>query len=215
MMKLLGLCLIFIAILMPGWALSEEPSHLTNIEMVEQAVRIAVDSMLVVPPAGRSPDLGIEAGTGAEAAWLVESVLKERLMDAGWNVKARSASADSASALPAEFQLKVRIVDLGLIYARTWRRHLVLGRRVERVARVSFLYDLVDRTSGDVLVSAGAKGEARDEVPASALRALSDAKYPFASPQLEKGQWDRVIESILVLTIVFVLIYLFYSNKAA
>jgi len=215
MTRWLGLSLVLIGLLRPGWAVSEERSYLTNIEMVEQAVRVAADSMVVLPPEGRSPDLEIEAGAGAEAMWLVEGVLRERLMAAGWNVKAKSAAADSVSASSAEFQLKVRIIDLGLIYARTWRRHLVFGRAVERAARVSCLYDLIDKSNGDVLVSASARAEVRDVVPASALPALSDSKYPFASPALEKGQWDRFIEGILVLAIVGVLIYLFYSNKTA
>jgi hypothetical protein len=32
---------------------------------------------------------------------------------------------------------------------------------------------------------------------------------------LEKSQWDRYIEGVLVLAIVGVLVYLFYSNKTA
>jgi len=214
MMRLLGLSLILIAILTPTWAASQENKYATNIEMVEQAMRIAADSMVVVPPSGRSPDLDIEAGSG-EAVWLVEGMLREKLMAAGWSVKARNAPADSGLASSAEFLFRVRIVDIGLIYARTWRRHLILGRAVERVARVSCLYDLVDRTTGSVVATAGAKAEVRDVVPASALPALSDSKYPFASPTLEKGQWDRLLEGILVLAIVGVLIYLFYSNKTA
>jgi hypothetical protein len=183
--------------------------------MVEQAVRLAADSMVVVPPPGRNPELDIEAGTGAEAAWLVETVLRQRMASAGWTVKAKSASGDSAIAPSTGFLLKVKIVDLGLLYTRTWRRHLISGRLVERVGRVSCLYDLIDRSSGSVLVTSSARAEVRDVVPASALPALSDAKYPFASPTLEKGQWDRLIEGILVLAIVGVLIYLFYSNKTA
>lgn len=206
--------MVLIAILTPAWAASQENTYATNIEMVEQAMRVAADSMAVVPPPGRSPDLDIEAGSG-EAVWLVEGILREKLMAAGWNVRARGAAADSGLASSAEFLFKVRIIDIGLLYARTWRRHLILGKAVERVARVSCLYDLVDRTTRSVLVTAGAKAEVRDVVPASALPALSDSKYPFAAPTLEKGQWDRLIEGILVLTIVGVLIYLFYSNKTA
>lgn len=215
MMRTAFLLPLVIAILAPAWAGCGERTYATNIEMVQQAMSLAADSMVVAPPSGRNPELDIETGAGTEAVWLVEGVLREKLLTAGWNVRAPSAPADSGHASPAEFVFKVRVVDLGLLYARTWRRHLISGRVVERVARVSCLYDLIDRTTGSVVVAAGAKAEVRDIVPASALPALSDSKYAFASPALEKGQWDRLLEGFLVLAIVGVLIYLFYSNKTA
>jgi hypothetical protein len=197
------------------WTAAGQEIYPTNIEMVEQAVRAAADSMEVVPVPGRAADLAIDAGTGSEAAWLVDNVLTSQLIAEGWNVRAKGSDKDSTLVAPAEFVLKLRISELGMIYARSWRRHLLMGRVVERVARVTVFYDLIDRTSGSVVVASSARAEARDVVPASALRQLADAKYPFASPVLEKSQWDRYIEGGLVLAIVGVLVYLFYSNKTA
>jgi len=214
MAKRVFFCLVTIAILCPGWARSQDQTYPTNIEMLEQAIGIAADSMALVPPEGGALDVKITAG--GEGAWLLESVLRSKLVAGGWSVKEAGGRDSLAVAVPAaEFQLQVRLVDLGVIYARTWRKHLLFGRLVERVARVSFMYDLVDQTDNSVLASSAAKSEVRDVVPASALGSLSDPKYPFASPALEKGQWDRFIEGTLVLAIVGVLVYLFYSNKTA
>jgi hypothetical protein len=44
---------------------------------------------------------------------------------------------------------------------------------------------------------------------------LSDPKYAFAAPELEKGSTDKYLEGGLVLAIIGVLVYLFYSNKTA
>ncbi|MFZ1947907.1 MAG: hypothetical protein WAW06_10220 [bacterium] len=192
-----------------------QEAYPTNIEMVERAVRAAVDSMKVAPVAGRPAYLEVDAGSGTEAAWLVDNVLTGRLIEEGWNVRAKGSEKDSALVAAPEYLLKLRVGELGLIYARSWRRHLFFGKAVERVARVSFFYDLVDRTDDSVVRASSARAEVRDVVPASALRALADSKYPFASPVLEKSQWDRYVEGALVLAIVGVLVYLFYSNKTA
>jgi hypothetical protein len=222
MIKMMVSCLVVVGLF--GSATSEPRAgqqYPTNIDLLAQAVRTAVAKMDVTPPAGGSSDLSIEAGTGSDAGWLVEEILKGKLISLGWTVKMRAAEPDSLAAASAAetgesgFALRVRIVSLDLIYGRSWRRYLVVGKRVERIARVSVFYDLVDRTKGDVILSSSFEGELRDVVPASALGALSDSKYAFASPQLEKSQWDRYVEGGLVLAIVGVLVYLFYSNKTA
>jgi hypothetical protein len=197
-----------------GSVRAAEKAYPTNIELLEQAVAAAVGQMDVVPPDGRSPDLEIDAITGSEGAWLVEDALKGRLIATGWKVKARAATPDT-TALSSDFLLKTRVTDLGLIYGRSWKRYLVTGKMVERIARVSISYDLVDRTGGNVVVSSSSNREVRDKVPASKLASLGDPKYGFASPALEKSQWDRYVEGTLVLAIVGILVYLFYSNKTA
>jgi len=207
------LCLIVIGILCPAWLYSQENHFPTNIEMLEQAAGIAADSMALVPPQSGALDLKTTPG-GVEGGWLVEGVLRNKLVAAGWSVSDASAK-DSLLVSPAEFQLRIRLIEVGLLYPRTWRRHFFFGRQVERVGRVSFMYDLVDQTDSNVLASGTTRGEVTDVVPASVLPAVSDSKYAFASPALEKGQWDRFIEGALVLAIVGVLVYLFYSNKTA
>jgi len=197
-----------------GPAVGAEKTYPTNVELVEQAVKIAGDAMELTPPAGGTPEIGIVITGSSEGAWLLENVLKESVIRAGWDLKARPDTTDSTSVSPA-FELKVRIVELGLTYGKSWRRYLVSGKRVERIARASIFYDLVETSRDVVLVSSNANGEVRDVVPASVLPSLSDSKNAFASPTLEKSQWDRYVEGGLVLAIVGVLIYLFYSNKTA
>jgi hypothetical protein len=86
---------------------------------------------------------------------------------------------------------------------------------VERIARSSIYYELVDVARDQIRVSSNAKAEVRDVVPASRLAILADSKYQFTSPELKKSQWDRYLEGGLVIAIIGVLVYLFYSNKTA
>ena len=218
-----GICFCLAGILLAALAsqgLCEE-EYPTNLELVERAVRMAAGSMEVRPPAGSDAYLEIDAGTGSEAAWLLDSVLKEELIDQGWRIRARAGRADTSAGASNVidrddgFVLRLRIVDLGMKYGRSWRRYLLGGKVVERIARASIFYELIDRAGDQVLVSSDVDGEAGDVVPASRLSTLSNSKYSFASPVLEKSRWDKYLEGGLVIAIIGVLVYLFYSNKTA
>jgi hypothetical protein len=196
-------------------AAAADDEYPTNLELVERAVEAAVDSMEIRPPVGATPDLEIVTSSGGDAAWLLDSVLKGKLLEMGWRVQVgESASNDGSGAEPG-FQLTLQIIDLGLKYGRTWRRFLLGTKTVERIARVSIYYELVDNSTDRLVVSSNARSERRDTVPASRLSVLSDSKYTFANPEVEKSQWDRYVEGGLVLAIVGILVYLFYSNKTA
>jgi hypothetical protein len=215
MTKIVMVLVVLMLALGPGPVGATEGTRVTNIELVEQAVAIAADSMRLAPPVGADAEISIEISNASEAAWLVENILKEKVIGAGWNLKVRADSTDSTTATEAGFVLRLQIVDLGLIYGKSWRRYLVIGKRVERIARASMFYDLENRAQSEVIASSNVSGEVRDVVPASLLPSLADPKYGFASPALDKSQWDRYVEGGLVLTIVGVLVYLFYSNKTA
>lgn len=193
---------------------AEGDQYLTNLELIGRAVSKASDSMEIAPPPGRAPQLVIDAGQGSEASWLLDSILKEHLIGLGWSIQSNPEGGDTAG-VGEGYLLKLQIADLGLQYGRSWRRYLLGGKVVERVARVSLYYELIDLVEDRILVSSNAGSEARDVVPASVLQSLSNPKYSFASPQLEKGQWDRYLEGGLVIAIIGVLVYLFYSNKTA
>ena len=193
---------------------AEDHMYPTNLELIGQAVMEAAESMEIAPPAGSGSVLEIQVGQGSEAAWLLESVLKEYLLALGWRIRVNSEDSDSSLADDG-YLLQMRVADLGLQYGRSWRRYLLGGKVVERVARVSLYYELIDLADGSVEVSSNANSEVVDVVPASMLPTLSSAKYPFASPELAKSQWDRYLEGGLVVAIIGVLVYLFYSNKTA
>ena len=193
---------------------AEEYRYPTNLELIGRAVRQAADSMDIAPPAGSSPLLEVQAGLGDDASWLLDSALKERLLEMGWRVKAGSEAVDTSMAKDG-YSLRIQVADLDLKYGRSWRRYVLGGKVVERVARVSLYYELVDKASDRIMASSNIGSEVVDVVPASMLPALSSAKYSFASPQLEKSQWDRYLEGGLVIAIIGILVYLFYSNKTA
>jgi hypothetical protein len=205
------LCLVGVYV---GVCAAGDQSYPTNLELLGQAVRQAADSMRIDPPRGLAPLLEVRAGQGSDASWLLESVLKEHLLSVGWRIKADSQSADSSMGAGG-YLLRIRIADLGLQYGRSWRRYVFGGKVVERVARVALYYELVNVADDRVEVSSNVGSEVVDVVPASILASLSSPKYTFASPQLEKSQWDRYLEGGLVMAIIGVLVYLFYSNKTA
>jgi hypothetical protein len=186
----------------------------TNLELIGRAVRQAADSMKIAPPEGSSHLLEVQAGEGHEASWLLDSVLKERLLAVGWRIRADSGGGDTSVA-DSGYLLRLQVADLGLQFGRSWRRYVFGGKVVERVARVSLYYELIDLADDRIEASSNVGSEVVDVVPASMLPALSNSKYSFASPQLEKSQWDRYLEGGLVIAIIGVLVYLFYSNKTA
>lgn len=193
--------------------LAEGLPYPSNLELIGQAVRRAANSMNVTPPERSVPVLEVRAGEGDDASWLLESVLKEHLLGLGWRIRAGSQTADSTDG--EGYLLEMRVASLGLQYGRSWRRYLFGSKVVERIASVALYYELIDRADGSVLVSSDVTEEVVDVVPASMLKSLSSPKYSFASPKLEKGQWDRYLEGGLVIAIIGVLVYLFYSNKTA
>jgi hypothetical protein len=213
--KLVAGCLIGLVLLGVQSVCLADDAYPTNLELVERAVRVAVDSMDVAPPEGGRPYLRIKAGAGADASWLLDNVLKERLLEMGWSVRAGGEGAAADSSSENGYLLRMRIIDLKLSYGKSWRRFVLVGKIIERIARVSIYYELVDRSNERVLASSNARSEIRDRVPASMLPLLSDSEHSFASPAVEKGQWDRYLEGGLVMAIIGVLIYLFYSNKTA
>jgi hypothetical protein len=200
--------------LLAAACVAEDHGYPTNLELIGRAVMEAAEAMDIAPPQGAGSHLEIQVGQGSDASWLLDSVLKEHLLALGWRIRADSEHADT-SAGGKGYLLRMRVADLGLKYSRSWRRYLLGGKVVERVARVSIYYELIDLANDRVEVSSNAGSEVVDVVPASLLPALSSSKYSFASPELEKSQWDRYLEGGLVVAIIGVLVYLFYSNKTA
>jgi hypothetical protein len=195
-------------------ALSDE-DYPTNLELVEDAAIAAFDSIRVSAPPVPESDIEIAVELGHAGDWLVKRLLNQRMIERGWDIRVLSEKADSMAAGGTPYVLRVKIVQLDLVYARQWRRYVIGSKVVERVARASFHVELVDRVGGEMLESTSTSAEARDVVPAGALEVLADSKYPFAAPELEKGSADKYLEGGLVVAIVGVLIYLFYSNKTA
>jgi nucleotide-binding universal stress UspA family protein len=211
-LSLAGLLLVLIPLLASA-ALSDE-AYRTNLELVEAAAIAAFDSVRVPAPPAADSDIEIVVEAGHPGDWLVKRILNERMIERGWDIKVMGGSGDSAAAA-TPYVLNVKIVQLDLVYGKQWRRYIIASRVVERVARASFHLELVNRLEGKIVESTRTRSEARDVVPAGALATLSDSKYSFASPQLEKGSTDKYLEGGLVLAIIGVLVYLFYSNKTA
>jgi hypothetical protein len=208
-----GLLFVLVCLAASG-ARGDEPVA-TNLELVEEAARAAVDSAHISSPPTPGSDIDVVIDAGNPGAWLVQKIVNERLIDRGWDIRAAEGHSDSILVIDTPYMLRLKIVQLDLVYGRQWRRYVIGSKMVERVARASLYAELVDTVEGKIVESRRARAEVRDVVPASDLAVLSDSKYAFASPELEEGKADKYLEGGLVLAIIGVLVYLFYSNKTA
>ncbi len=215
MMRTSSVGFLLILALLPVQAARADGDYPNNLDLVRQATEAAFDSARVSAPAAAGSDIEIVVEAGHSGGWLVEKIMNERLIRRGWDVRATGEQADSTARRAAPYLLRIKIVQLDLVYGRQWRRYIIASKVVERVARASFYVELVDRVEGDILESKNMKAEVRDVVPAGALAVLSDSKYAFAAPELKKGSGDKYLEGGLVMVIIGVLVYLFYSNKTA
>jgi len=215
MTRLTSLGLLLILALLFVQAARAEEDYPTNLELVQRAVMAAFDSVRVSAPPVPDSDIEIVIEAGHSGGWLVEKIMNERMIKRGWDIRVKEGNADSAAAVTTPYVLKIKIVQMNLVYGRQWRRYIIASKVVERVARAAFYIELVDRVEGEILESGSTRGEVRDVVPVGDLDVLSDPKYGFAAPELEKGNTDKYLEGGLVLAIIGVLVYLFYSNKTA
>ncbi len=208
---------VFVLALIALWACAarSDEAYPTNLELVEAATRAALDSARVSAPPVSESDIEILIEGGHTGGWLVKKIVNDRLIKRGWDVRVVAEGADSSVATKTPYVLNIKIVKLDLVYGRQWRRYVIGSKVVERVARASFYFELVDMVENEILETKSTRGEVRDAVPVSALPVLSDSKYAFAAPELEKGSTDKYLEGALVLAIIGVLVYLFYSNKTA
>jgi hypothetical protein len=208
-----GLVLILaMLVVQPAWA---DGAHPSNLELVERAAVAAFDSVRLSAPPVAESDIEIVVEAGHAGGWLVQKLLNERMIERGWDIKVSGGGTDSTVIGTTPYVLKVKIVQLDLVYGKQWRRYIIASKVVERVARAAFHIELVDRVEGEILESGSTRGEVRDVVPTGELDVLSDPKYSFAAPELEKGNTDKYLEGGLVIAIIGVLVYLFYSNKTA
>jgi hypothetical protein len=214
-MARLSAALLFALITLLACAAHADEAYPTNLELVEAATRAAFDSVRISEPPVAESDIEILIEGGHAGGWLVEKIVNDRMIKRGWDVRVIAEGADSSAAISAPYVLKIKIVQLDLVYGRQWRRYVIGSKVVERVARASFYFELVDRVDKEIMETKSTRGEVRDAVPASALPVLSNSKYAFAAPELQKGSTDKYLEGMLVLSIIGVLVYLFYSNKTA
>lgn len=198
------------------WTFSEAgPQYPTNLELIEKATRVAVDSIDISGEIPGDSWVRIEINPSSDAGWLVEGVLKERLLSQGIKVTSLQEPSKSVDSLSSLFVLTVRIVEIGVKYEGVQRKYLLFGKHVERSAKVGLQYELTEKPSGTVFLASAARARIADVIPASAIPLVSESKYSFASPTLEKSKLDKYLEGGLVLSIIGVLIYLFYTNKTA
>ena len=110
--------------------------------------------------------------------------------------------------------LTFRLVEFGVTYHDSWRRGFMGPRVVERLASVNLYCRLVSGGPENVLWVGRGKSERLDIVPKSKLDLLEGLTYPFTpKPVLRQEPLSRLLEPVLVTSIIGGLVYLFYTNQ--
>ncbi len=146
-----------------------------------------------------------------DASWLIKSILLEELTSRGHAVKAglMAAAEDPEDA----YEIAYRIVYCQTSLPRTWREWVVGARKFERRTAVDIRFELSDSTKA-IVWAGGVQRERREIIPGGRLSDLEAPGQAFASPQVEPGGWDKIVEPVIVAGIVGGLIYLFYTSRS-
>ena len=146
-----------------------------------------------------------------DASWLIKSILLEELTSRGHVVKAGLMAA--AEEPEDAYEIAYRIVYCQTSLPRSWREWVVGARKFERRTAVDIRFELSDSTKA-IVWAGGVQRERREIIPGGRLSDLEAPGQAFASPQVEPGGWDKIVEPVIVAGIVGGLIYLFYTSRS-
>jgi hypothetical protein len=184
-------------------------------DLTRSVIATALDKMGI--PVGA--EVSIRQIDSHAANWLVQSIFLEELTGCGHTVRT-AATPPAGGGMVAHvdemesYEVAYRIVSCETAYTRVWREWLVGARKAERRSSVDVYFQLAG-ASKTVVWAGSEERERRDIVPGSRLEGLRTPGQAFASPEIEPGGWDKVIEPVVVAGIVGGLIYLFYSSKSS
>ena len=187
-------------------AVPAEPAP-SNYEMVRGA---AHDACVRVIPALRAAvpgDVVAIRGVGSSGGnFLVENALQSALTEAGLQVRTKP---DSVGPI-VEFE----VVDLSVVYPRSYRAHWIGHRVVERKARARLFVRAVDPSGARILWADRTEASRSDQVAAGDLRQFEEEKpTAYDKPLPPPAHWNKVLEPLVVTGIVAGLIVLFFSNQ--
>ncbi len=184
-------------------------------DLTRSVIATALDKMGI--PAGA--EVSVRQIDTHPANWLVQSVFLEELTGRGHTVRTASTMPSGGGMVAhvdevESYEVAYRIVSCETAYPRVWREWLVGTRKVERRSSVD-IYLQLSGASKAIVWAGSEERERRDIVPGSRLEGLRTPGQAFASPEIEQGGWDKVVEPVVVAGIVGGLIYLFYTSKSS
>jgi hypothetical protein len=187
-------------------------SNITIItELLQDLITEALDGMRL---AGGSEIYISQIGTH-DGSWLVESVLVEELTKRGHVVMTGGMpGGEPQVGEPNRYQISYRIVSGGVTYARVWREWYVGAKKVERRADADIHFQLSD-TSNAIIWADEITRQRREIIPGGRIEELGTPGQSFATPEVEEGGWDKILEPLVVAAIVGGLIYLFYTSRSS
>ncbi len=186
-------------------------SNITVItELLEELIDEALDGMSLAA----ASEIYISQVGQHDGSWLVESVLVEELTRRGHVVMTGGMPAGEPQVgEPSRYQISYRIVSGGVTYARVWREWYVGAKKVERRADADIHFQLSDSSNAIVWADQITR-QRREIVPGGRIDELATPGQSFASPEVEEGGWDKILEPLVVAAIVGGLIYLFYTSRS-
>ncbi len=180
-------------------------------ELVREVVTEAIERMRLP----EACEIHLSQVDQHDASWLVQSILLEELTARGHVVVMGSTSqAGSEESARPVYEISYRVVSCSTAYPRAWREWVIGSRKVERKTSVDIHFRLSDAT-GVIVWAGNVDQERREIIPGERLDELATPGQSFASPEMEPGGWDKVLEPVVVAGIVGGLIYLFYTSRSS
>lgn len=178
----------------------------TNYELVSETARRACAELVTGARAHATGALAVTAATSATGNFLVQNAFTSVLAEAGMPARTQPDSVGPV--------LEFEVVDLGVSYVGSHRRMLVGGEKVEREARARIFARVVDPKTRMILWADQASARTRDEVDGDALASLEERNPPdYAKATRPPSRWNKLVEPIVVSSIVVGLILLFFLNQ--
>ncbi|MDI6808471.1 MAG: hypothetical protein QME66_05750 [Candidatus Eisenbacteria bacterium] len=204
-------------------ALSSPP---TNMAMMEELAAKVAGNLISDIPLPRGATVELAGLSVSEGSWLLEEALASSLKNSKKDICVTFSHGDSGAvketvredstppnSSDVGYRLEYRIAEMSLEYARCWRKYLVAGLMVERIAKANVHARLIQMPSGELVWTGSDEKQMKDVLPASALSSLEGKSFPFSKPTLHRKGIGRFLEPLLVTGIVVGLISLFYSAK--
>jgi len=179
-------------------------SLMTNLEMTETVIGDAL-----LPVAEQIADQGVETvllsvGGEHDGGWLVEQIASTVLGEAGITV---STARDQSL-----WNLNLRPLELGVVYAQTRRSWVLGGREVPRMATCQIAATLLD-PQGNVVLTAREGAVLQNTVPMGDIQMVLSANEKWCNGTLSEEERGNILEPLVVTGVVTALVYLFYSSR--
>jgi hypothetical protein len=140
---------------------------------------------------------------------LLTTMVTQHLGRAGYEVHFDQAPADSTA---RHWELRYKVVELGVGYPETGRRLGIWRDWVAREMSFTALYTIVETPGGRVLFNDRVCRAYQDRVPSDDIADCQNPAYGFTTAEVKESGWQRRIEEIVVLGTLAGLVAVYFQN---